>query len=251
MWQQPQFDEHQFVHRGRVVSAETGISFQDYEGMHVKRRKLKAFRRLATPDWVMNDAKVRTVALNYLEDRFYLRDRSGTDQERIKRIETEVQRHIPRKVKELEDLQARYAAEPLNREYLAVQIQNLDTDIVLSRRGLLAVVVSVVYMYYRQGLSSVEIAEQLRIKPPMVRVWLYRFNKVERYLREGRPPRKVRGPNRRKGNLKYGRVWTFRRIARLKTLRESGKTFKRIAEMMGLKRPQEAQKLYAKYVERK
>jgi hypothetical protein len=42
--------------------------------------------------------------------------------------------------------------------------------------------------------------------------------------------------------------WTPERIAQLKSLLESGKTFRACAETLGLKRPQQAYSVYARYI---
>lgn len=240
MWrpeEQLQFDQHQFANRGtKAVSADyrghdewntPGISFGDLSGIHVTRRAVQQVRRLATPAWVMDDAKVRAVVLNFIEDRLYIGDRSGSDSDRIQRINNKIQATLPELVSLLEELQLRYRAEPKNQKSLAVEIQNVDSQIMLLRRGLLAVVVSVIYMYYREGLASVEVAEQLRIKSPMVRVWLFRLAEVERYLSDGTgphfKPRPPKSPKPRKG------YWSPERVQQLKAARESGKTWKQCA----------------------
>jgi len=59
-------------------------------------------------------------------------------------------------------------------------------------------------------------------------------------------PGKMRGKDMK--IRKSRTVWTPDRLAELKSLRESGKTFQACADAMGLKRCQAAQGAYAKYV---
>lgn len=59
---------------------------------------------------------------------------------------------------------------------LEIQIQNIDTDIVLTERGHAEVIVAIVYLYYRLGWDSVAVAEQLGLKSPHVRQVLARLH---------------------------------------------------------------------------
>jgi hypothetical protein len=54
-------------------------------------------------------------------------------------------------------------------------------------RGLTALMLSVAYYYYRLCWNSVSIAEELGLKPRMIRVWLWRMNA----LADGRRRRKL------------------------------------------------------------
>lgn len=56
------------------------------------------------------------------------------------------------------------------------QIQNLDTDLVLTERGHGSVIAAIVYLYYRMGWDSVEVAEYLTLKPPHIRQVLSRLH---------------------------------------------------------------------------
>jgi len=50
VWNEPQFDNHQFEKRARAVSVNTGISYQDYRAMHVEHHAAKRERRLENPN---------------------------------------------------------------------------------------------------------------------------------------------------------------------------------------------------------
>jgi len=139
---------------------------------------------------------MRETIVKYLEGRYYLRDSSGSYEQRLARIDKEAKRRIPETLARLKILNAEYAdlssdkrTDPEYLRRLAIEVQNLDTQIVLARRGVAAVMTSVVYNYYHNGWSSSDVANELGIKPPMVREWLYRLNhSVGRVFNLGRKP---------------------------------------------------------------
>src|SRR5262249_37768522 len=59
---------------------------------------------------------------------------------------------------------------------LDTQIQNVDSQILIARRGSVAIAVAIAYLYYRRGLDSVAVAQELRIHPPLVRQTLARLH---------------------------------------------------------------------------
>jgi hypothetical protein len=59
---------------------------------------------------------------------------------------------------------------------LAIQIQNIDTDLVLTKKGHAGIVAAIIYLFYRMGYDSVEVAELLGLKPPHVRQVLARLH---------------------------------------------------------------------------
>src|SRR5882762_2312328 len=176
----PAFDRNQFVKRAKAVSQETGISFNDFSnGMHVYRREKSRFRRLETPEWAMNQSKMREVILGFLERRYYLWKSSDSYAERLARVDKEAKRRAALLVPKLKVLQAEYTDlakdKRTNPEYLrrvGIEVQNFDTQIVLARRGIAAVMTAVVYYYYHNGWASTQIANELGVKPPCVREWL-------------------------------------------------------------------------------
>jgi len=213
-WGEPRFDEYQFANRrARAVSAETGISYQDFGSMRIKRQKPQQERRLPTPEWAMNDVMLRERVLTYLEARLYLNRGKfvGNHDERLKRINEECKRRIPILRQGLQrrlegyNLEAKAGASEDRLRKLQIEIANRDTDILLHERGLPAVVVAVVYSYYRRGWNSAEIANNFGIKAPMIRIWLYRLNTFDtdrascrRTLSDGSRKRFVWSPDRLK-----------------------------------------------------
>src|ERR1700734_3905671 len=91
----------------------TGLSYDDYSGMSLTKRKLPVDRRLPTPDWAMNDSKLRDVVFRFRELRAgFKRPRSGTPEERLAR---ENKQRLPRKPHLTEIISK------LAREYVAVK----------------------------------------------------------------------------------------------------------------------------------
>ena len=62
----------------------------------------------------------------------------------------------------------------------AIQIQNLDAQICMQRRGIAGVLTSFAYMHFRLIYNSVQIAGELGLKPPMVRIWAHRMQLLGR-----------------------------------------------------------------------
>src|SRR5262245_31967605 len=90
------FDRYQFAGRhqqhrpvqvdfiaGELVS--TGISHDDYHGMHVQNSGT-AERRLPAPTWAFNDSQLRELIVTHLEHRAAIRTKQpGTQAERLAR----------------------------------------------------------------------------------------------------------------------------------------------------------------------
>lgn len=184
-WTAPAFDEYAFEgNRQKAVSAATRLSFQDFDGMHIQKRRKQRVRRLPTPEWAKNDISMREVVLRALEARLYLRDSSGTDLERMARVDQEARNRLPAKRAKLEGMLRRYneagtaGVSPERLRKIASEVQNIDSEIIMIERGLTAIMLAVVYYYYRLGWNSVSVAEELGVKSPMIRIWLYRLNRL-------------------------------------------------------------------------
>jgi len=193
----------------------------------------------------MNDEQTRAVVLRLSEDRLAVRERTGTDQERIARIAAKSQAVLPEKKRLLENLvlqHHRLTVERASKEIidsLAVQIQVMDTDILMLERGVVAVATAIAYRYYRQGANSVEIAEELGIKSPMTRVWLYRMNTVANRLGIGDGTRTINKDNRiynrtaEPGKRSIVRAWPKQKVMALFALRSAGTPMRKCAQVLG------------------
>lgn len=161
-----------------------GISFDDYSRMQTHVRKLSASRRLDTPEWAVNQDKLRELLVVFLEDRALSGKKrfSGTLADRLAKAQGKL-------IADCENLKG--LLDKLCREYVAVkkknaldprvkklqiEIEGLDTRIRFEGKdGGASLVLGVVYYYYRCGLDSVAVAKQLGCKPPQVRQILWRL----------------------------------------------------------------------------
>jgi len=149
--------------------------------MHIHRRERVQERRLPTPPWVNNNEVLREEVLKAVEKRYYIgpgnRDHvpGQTSQERFARIRQIERMHLKRWLVVLQRLRERYRTEPEETRPEATQLQNVDTQCCLMQRGIVAITAAVVYFYYHLGYSSVEVAQELHLKPPHVRQILARL----------------------------------------------------------------------------
>jgi hypothetical protein len=191
-WQPPAFDKHQFAgRRSRAISARytpegwdsTGISFSDYDKMHINHRERVQERRLDTPSWAVNDTELREVLLKFCERRFYIDKRHRahvpnlTQEQRYSRIRQIERLHVKRWERIYQEHRETYKALPEERKAkFEIQLRNADMQVHLYRRGAMAMAAAIVYLYYRLGHDSVTVAETLRINSPLVRQFLARLH---------------------------------------------------------------------------
>lgn len=228
----PRFDKHQFENRrARAVSAETNISFSDYERMHLLRRVRTQSRRIETPSWVFNDSELRRVILAYCERRFSIRRKPGaSDLQRLaairKRAGDEAKTLASRMERFLHEYrETRKRGDARRLEILQVEIQNLDSSIMVLRR-LPEVATGVIHFYYRLGYDSVLTGEELHMRPPAVRQMLWKI------VRAANPP----GPRARPRAGRPARRWTMERLAALKAAHQAGRTWNEIADELEIPR---------------
>jgi hypothetical protein len=164
----------------------TGLSYDDYSGMNLTKSKLPAERRLPTPDWALNDSRMRAVIVRALELRAAFRKpQLGTPQERLDRTVTLRLAEKPR----LEEIIAKnccdYVAlkkagnDPHRVRKLGALIESMDTELRFMGKEP-ALLAGVIYHYYRLNEDSVAVGKALAIKPPHVRQILWRLHKAGR-----------------------------------------------------------------------
>jgi hypothetical protein len=178
------FDLHAFAGRDkRAVSVKSKITFQDYDRMHQRKSK-GTFQRFPPPEWAMNDEILRELITTYMERRSYcyMKDTRLSLTDRLQRAQDFDKNRTKNVVRLLDDFLERKQVSP-------VQIQNADTQIVLGRRGMAAILASAVYLRYRCGWTSTDIANEIGIKPPHCRILFYRLNKIYKELKAGKPYR--------------------------------------------------------------
>jgi hypothetical protein len=163
----------------------TGLAYEDYSRCATHTHKQSGERRFPTPDWVHDDATVRAVVTLFMEERAQLvqcgasavrNAREGSEIERVDRAKTRMMEKRPQLEAKLKQLCARYMAEsnPTKRKVLAQLIENSDTQIRIIERGA-SIAVAILHYYFRLGMDSVAVAQELNLKPPHIRQMLYRL----------------------------------------------------------------------------
>jgi hypothetical protein len=239
MNQDLRFDQFQFDgKRARAVSAETGIAFSDYKHMHTMYRSQRVRRRSAEKiAWAFDDVTMRRVILTFLERRYAITVPAGaSDLARVEAINFKAAANkINRKLVVDQRLDAyRQAKEdgapPKRLRELEIEAQIADSRTMFDRRPV-ELTTSVVWLSYRLGMNSTQVAEQLHILPPAVRILLWRLNRVAHDLQTGRPHR-VR---RQKSTPK--RPWSRRELVQLWFLRANGLSWSKCAIRLGRATP--------------
>jgi hypothetical protein len=192
------FDQHQFqgrrqhpVHANFIAGEwqSTGIAFEDYSRCNTQNHKSSNERRLPTPDWAVNDAKLRELLVVHLERRAGIRKKQpGTQAERLARATEKLKASALPMIAIIKSLNHEYVTlkrrdprHPRLRK-LEIQIENLDTQLRLITRPA-EVLIGVVYYYYRARLDSVGTGLALGIKPPAVRQALLRLRRTWERMR--------------------------------------------------------------------
>ncbi len=201
----------------------TRLSFSDYGRMHIAARGRSSNTvhcRTGVPEWALDDEQTREVITRYLEYRNYLAPAlDKTYEERLARVNEASARQFPAGMQLLKSR--------LDRRVSDVEIMNADTKLVLEQRGFPALVSAVVYMSYRLNYDSVEVCKETGVKPPHVRILLYRLNKVAKDIEQGF----VHKQGQRNGAIFYD--YSDDMIDAVVCARRHGDTWKQIAEALG------------------
>ena len=246
MWTPPKYDKFQFAGRKtRAISATyaghdewdtTGISFADFGSMHVQRREKTQERRLPTPKWAVNNDELREVVLMHAETRLYIRNHTGTFEERLAAIKAAEELYtqkesvnLTRQTNRYNELMLTGTADEASLDHVAVIVQNIDSNIQVMKRGIVQTSIAIVYHYYRNGFNSVQVAEELGIKPPHVRAWLFRLHEVANAMAAGG---KIR--TNRYGELGCkALIWPPDKLRHLWVMRANGLTIEQCAAIFG------------------
>ena len=273
----PSFDRFAFEgKRAHAVTKDTGISFSDFERMRIDKRAQKTTRRLPDPDFASDLSKLRRLVVAICETGLYIAshyrpfDESKSLDERIAEINRVAAARLPAHREALDALlvrhdEARHAGATKDHlRRLEIQIQNLDTRILLLPR-IVAVMTTVLYRYYFLRWNSVQTCFDLPgMKPLGVRqmcrrarlVW-DRLNRTRQLLalpsgefvemvapslqqrkvlgitrstRRARPAPPLPSPAQRPRRDR----WSSERIAKLAALCQDGNTWREIASQMGV-----------------
>ena len=186
----PQFDKHQFLTRPGMVTADSHIAYSDKTRMHYVGPKYgnSGGKQGPTPEWANNEDLLPQVILTYLERRFKrggdhrsFKPFKGTYEERLARVrDFGIESIVPLQFK-LQRFQnwralAVKAGDVKRADKLAQAIQQVDSEIVCARKGYHVIATAVVYLSYRLGYRSTEVAKTLKITPVHVRQILNRMN---------------------------------------------------------------------------
>src|SRR5215471_21049979 len=158
--------------------------------MHVLVHKSANERQMEPPLWALNDELLAQVVTRYMEARAQNHVlQPGTLQERLARAQQFLQARRPQKSTLLTALCKEYGAlkrsqNPDRRRLrlLETEIENIDTQLRILDRGA-ALIVAVVYLYWRANQNSVYVAQELGIKPPHVRTILHRLGKTSECIK--------------------------------------------------------------------
>ena len=244
------FDSCQFDDRyrafgrqfSRPASPKTGISYQDLQSMNTYNHKPSGERRLETPLWAVRDSVLRELLVAFMETRLKIRPQ-GSLTERRERIRLAALAQHPKLNATLDKLNLEYIStkDRARRKQLEVEIENVDTQIRTSRNnGGMDFVAAVIFLYYRCSMDSVGVAGELGIKPPSVRVTLWRLRQVwkQRFNPDGTlksnsapPIGRPRGVGKKL--RRYERAFDWDRAV---ALRATGISQRKIAASLGVSR---------------
>lgn len=164
------FDPHQFAgQRAHAVSKASHIAFEDYTRMHQTRRAVMRSRRFI-PSFAADDSKLRRV-LAVCAWRYAYQNRpfdEGASLNDLIRLTDSKLLRVTR-TKFIEG-----ACEVVRRGH--------ERQRIVGRRGFFNTRAAIAYRSWRLGQTSPEIAQQLDMTAPQVRIILYRMNKIAREL---------------------------------------------------------------------
>jgi hypothetical protein len=167
------FDLHQFDRRSKAVSATSRLSFADFGSMHVERRAAQRCKRWI-PAFSKSDRQLRRVlavgAWQYVNGgRVPVPDGLENNLAELKRITN--QKFEKWTSRSLDGLSA-------------VEQRMLQTHIYCTERagGWLQLHATVVWLSWRLGYTSPQVATELWISAPCVRLLLYRMTRIARAL---------------------------------------------------------------------
>ena len=165
----------------------TKIAHEDFARMATYTRVPAPGRRFATPSWAVNDAELSELLVFSIMLRAGFRNQiayeNETVAERLTRAENKLQEKRPDILADLQRLCARYVEEKRQPKpdadkvhSLEILIANRDTMLHMIDAGCARIILGVVYHYYRRGLNSLQVAEEIGFRHCHVRQILYRLH---------------------------------------------------------------------------
>ena len=232
---------YQFDIRKKAVTKDNGISFNDFGRMQIKRTGgAKGSKQNPIPRWAKDDVLLRKVIIAYLENTV-VNGRYGrrlypelTDAERLENARRRSKEEIFPMRCQLVGMINRYnkmGADDPRFNNFAEQIQNVDSRIQCLERGLDVIATAVSYMSYRLNYTSVQIAEELKLTPPHVRMILHRLDVMWTKISGGEQRESHYAPGG-KWVLRPTKIWPVWKRQLLFVLRASGRTFPECARAL-------------------
>jgi hypothetical protein len=176
------------LNNGENGWATTGLSYGDYGNMTTQKRGYTE-RRLETPPFMLDQARFTRVVIRFLEIRVQLSDSSGTEAERVKRLEPRLKRRAEQAMAHLDRFCAMYVAatDETERKRCQRRIEEYDTTIRICREPW--VIPAIARAYYFEGLRSTAVGQRVGFKAPHVRQLLYRLSRLDAEMQAGKSRR--------------------------------------------------------------
>jgi hypothetical protein len=185
------FDLYQHLRVSNPVAARyggqgwtsNGISFDDYARIQTQTMTAAPMRRFATPAWAVNDMMLRKVLTEYLVQRAHAHKslpKGADDIDKIRWAERLLAAKLPSLEQQVTALCDEYVelrrngADPVRLKKLESLIGNIDSSIIFNRAPA-RTALATVYFYYRVGMSSTHVGQQVGLNPPAVRQLLKRI----------------------------------------------------------------------------
>lgn len=220
-------------------------------GTHQKS-KLFARRSSLPPTWAVNVTEMKVLLARYFEKRAAIvYPRGGSPEERLDFAQKKILTMLPKKEERLTARCREYVeikksnGDSARLRALQLEIQGLDAEMLMARRGP-AVVVAIIYFYFRCGFDSVATAAEVGLKPQGVRQIVHHLHRTWTDIKNDtdrrppppnpkpktprpktpRPPRTPRPPmfsaeERLARKRKYTREWTRKWRARMRAAKQN------------------------------
>jgi hypothetical protein len=201
------FDQHIFANRhqmptsavycrqddGTLAYTSTGISYDNYQRMSTHQRKPAGFRSNAVPQWCLQPERLRDVIVTAMVKRAFMNKYAVkmleplTPLERLRCAQAQLASHgrnqlvaqigrLCEQYVSIKNLPPSAVRTELLRDY-EIEIENCDTRLRMIERQA-EFYCGVVYYYWHCGRPSPQVAAALKVKPPLVRVTLWRLQKT-------------------------------------------------------------------------
>lgn len=207
----PRFDEHQFQKRAKAITAETRISYADYDRMGVEKNKGRTRSARRIPIWALDNKKIARL----IRARLWLY----------------VHHHVaePPDCFTLEELERR--ADVQRCKMSAHVLQHKLHLQATSRFGYAGYTARLVWLAYRLNYTSVEISREMQITPCQARQQLHRICEVAREIF----PAEFSLPTNPRKRTRLGCLKNPELTAKIIAMHAGGKTFTQIARQLGCK----------------